>query len=266
MLGIEQDISNFSIRSDNGKYRNVCESCRKKRRSLYYLNNKETELQYYKDNSVSISEKRQKYYQNNKDLFSQRDKLYYQNNKEEINNRNNIYYEVHSKELCDKAKEYRKTNQDKIFILNNKYYLENKSNIIKQHINYIRLKYKTDPVFKIRRLISNDINQMLKMSSSSKNGKSCLKYLSYSIQELKTHLETQFESWMTWDNHGIYNKTIWNDNDSTTWTWQIDHIIPQYKLPYSSMEEENFKICWSLSNLRPYSSKQNVIDGTNKVR
>lgn len=27
------------------------------------------------------------------------------------------------------------------------------------------------------------------------------------------------------------------------------------------MEDENFKKCWALSNLRPLSAKQNVLDG-----
>lgn len=27
------------------------------------------------------------------------------------------------------------------------------------------------------------------------------------------------------------------------------------------MEDDNFKRCWALENLRPYSAKQNIIDG-----
>lgn len=71
---------------------------------------------------------------------------------------------------------------------------------------------------------------------------------------------SQFEPWMTWGNHGRYSK-LWNDNDSLTWTWQIDHIISQSKLPYTSMTDENFKKCWALENLRPLSAKQNIIKG-----
>ena len=71
---------------------------------------------------------------------------------------------------------------------------------------------------------------------------------------------------MNWSNHGIYDPKIWNDLDTSTWRWQIDHIIPHSEFPYSSMQDENFKKCWSLNNLRPYSAKQNILDGTNKVR
>jgi len=71
---------------------------------------------------------------------------------------------------------------------------------------------------------------------------------------------------MNWNNWGVYKSKNWNDNDSSTWTWQIDHIIPQSNLPYTSMEDENFKKSWDLNNLRPYSAKQNILDGISRVR
>jgi hypothetical protein len=71
---------------------------------------------------------------------------------------------------------------------------------------------------------------------------------------------------MTWDKWGKYNSRTSNDEDPATWTWQIDHIIPQSNVPYVSMEDENFKKCWALENLRPYSAKKNIIDGSNRIR
>jgi hypothetical protein len=69
---------------------------------------------------------------------------------------------------------------------------------------------------------------------------------------------------MTWDNQGKYDRKNWDDNAPTTWTWNIDHIIPHSSLPYSSMEDDNFKKCWALNNLRPLSAKQNLIDGNRR--
>ena len=120
---------------------------------------------------------------------------------------------------------------------------------------------KNDTLFKFRMLLSSSIRRQLKNNNGSKNNVSILKFLPYSIEELKRHLERLFESWMTWDNHGNYNKKTWNDNDTSTWTWQIDHIIPQYKLLYASMTDENFQKCWALENLRPLSAKINIIKG-----
>ena len=127
-------------------------------------------------------------------------------------------------------------------------------------------KNKHTPFYKIRSHISGMINFYLKKQHSDKNNQSCIEYLSYSITELIHHLESLFEPWMSWENRGKYNKNTWNDNDKSTWTWQIDHIIPQSILLYTSMEDENFKKCWALENLRPYSAKQNCIDGMRKMK
>ena len=71
---------------------------------------------------------------------------------------------------------------------------------------------------------------------------------------------------MTWNNQGVYIPKIWNDQDPATWKWQIDHIIPQSDLPYTSMEDDNFKRCWSFENLRPLNAKQNFQDGILRKR
>lgn len=123
----------------------------------------------------------------------------------------------------------------------------------------------TDPVYKFRKMISIHIGKALKRNGSSKEG-SILKYLPYTIKELKEHIEKQFEPWMNWENHGKYVASKWDDDISDTWKWQLDHIIPHSDLPYKSMTDENFKKCWSLNNLRPLSAKKNVLDGANRSR
>jgi hypothetical protein len=155
-----------------------------------------------------------------------------------------------------------------------KYYQSNAATIIEKISDYQKAnrktindtrknRYQNDSVFRIRELIRSAIKMTLKRS---KNGDSINKYLPYSIQELKEHLEKQFEPWMTWDNHGKYDLSTWNDNDTSTWTWQLDHIVPQSDLLYQTMEDDNFQKCWSLDNLRPYSAKQNIIDGPSRIR
>jgi len=71
---------------------------------------------------------------------------------------------------------------------------------------------------------------------------------------------------MNWDNWKKYNSKTWDDNNPATWTWNIDHIIPQSELKYESLDDENFKKCWALENLRSYSAKQNILDGCRKIR
>ena len=161
-----------------------------------------------------------------------------------------------------KMQEWRSKNKDKIAQQTRTYYLSNKEKIDKYRNEYKKNKRISNPSYKLRSNISRTISRYITISDGSKNNNSCLEYLSYTINELRIHLEFQFESWMTWDNYGIYQKT-WNDHDPSTWTWNIDHIMPQSKLPYDSMDHPNFKKCWSLSNLRPLSAKQNLYKGAN---
>src|ERR1700722_2960506 len=123
---------------------------------------------------------------------------------------------------------------------------------------------KSDINFKLRKRVSSSIYQALLRTNNRKTG-SILKYLPYPIKQLRRHLEAQFELWMTWENFGKYESKTWNDNDTATQTWNIDHIIPQSKLPYTSMEDDNFKKCWALENLRPLSAKQNILDGNRRI-
>lgn len=122
---------------------------------------------------------------------------------------------------------------------------------------------KRDPAYRLRKYTSTSIYHFLRKMGSHKNA-SIMKYLPYTMEELKEYLEKQFEPWMTWDNMGKYNAKTWNKNDPSTWTWNVDHIIPHSKLPYTSMADDNFQKCWALSNLRPYSAKQNILDGNKR--
>lgn len=156
------------------------------------------------------------------------------------------------------------------------YYLANKERKNKQDTKRLLERMSEDPAFKCRRGVSRLIDAGLKRTGNSKRGESCWKHLPYTPEELMNHLESQFTNpenltsdgkvWMTRFNRGAYHLSKWNDNDPSTWVWNIDHIIPQSEFAYSSMEDENFKKCWALENLRPLSAKQNIIDGSSRIR
>ena len=210
-------------------------------------NNKEYYLKHQKGRSVY----RKNFYITNKEHELSRNKKYAEDNKEKIAEYHKQYILDHKQEMSEYQKQYAKKNIDKIRLKNNSYSKTRKS---------------IDPAFKLRSRLSTSIWISLIARNSSKSGKSILQYLPYTMNELKKYLEQHFEPWMNWDNYGKYNSKAWDDNDSSTWTWNIDHIIPQSELPYTSMEDDNFNKCWQLANLRPYSSKQNIIDGVTKSR
>lgn len=129
-------------------------------------------------------------------------------------------------------KKWKKQNKDKI---NNDY----------------RKRIANEPNFRLRKNVSRAINHAIKKQFSSKNA-SIMHFLSYSMNDLKMHLESQFTTNMNWENYGLY--------------WEIDHIIPQSCLSYTHMNEINFKKCWSLNNLRPLEVFQNRSDGSTRIR
>jgi hypothetical protein len=201
-----------------------------------------------------------------KEIMKNQNAKYYQENKESLSEYHKIYVQDNEKELKEYRQNYRQENKEYISNYQRQWYNENRGEVRVVKREYQKERKKNDPSFKLRSNISTLISCALNDRNSSKNGESCLQYLPYSFKELKQHLEKQFEPWMTWENYGRYDATLWNDDDNSTWTWNIDHIIPQSDLPYSDMSEDNFKKCWALENLRPYSAKQNLIDGTNKSR
>jgi hypothetical protein len=110
----------------------------------------------------------------------------------------------------------------------------------------------------LRDAVYSEATKTLRRCKYSGNLSFEFKYLPYTVQEFVEHIAGLFEPWMTWQNRGRYETEKWNDNDKSTWVWSLDHIIRQTDLPFSSINDENFKKCWSLSNLRPLSSKQNL--------
>lgn len=262
-----RDDESFS-KDGHGGRKAQCRVCDRQYRLDHKAEQQAYDKQYYQDkkkpiyeaNKATFKEKNSQYYQKNKEEIKGRACEYAAENLEKIKESKKQYYEENKEIILEKCKEYYYDNLDLAKLTRQKYRITHK---VERNQNQ-KKRYETDPVFKLRINLSTSILGSLKKNGSSKNGSSIMNFLPYTIEELKVHLEKQFEPWMNWENRGQYNITTWNDNDSTTWVWQIDHIIPHSKLPYTSMEDENFKKCWSLENLRPLSAKQNNIDGNRR--
>lgn len=101
-------------------------------------------------------------------------------------------------------------------------------------------RYQIDLNYKITFLLRGRFHKILK--GKIKSGHT-LDLLGCSVEELKTHLEMQFEPGMTWENQGGKNG------------WQIDHIIPcSY---FDLTKEENQRICFNYRNLQPLWASEN---------
>lgn len=138
-----------------------------------------------------------------------------------------------------------------------KYYELHKEKVLYSRNLYWIKRRKEDPICKLKTCVRSAVLYYLKCNKGMKNGNKTFDKLPYTPTELKEHLEKQFEPWMNWNNHGV-------GNYKNKKKWNIDHIIPQSKLPYNSLDHINFQKCWSLENLRPLEAIQNIKKG-NKV-
>jgi hypothetical protein len=69
-----------------------------------------------------------------------------------------------------------------------------------------------------------------------------------SVDQLRNHLESQFQEGMTWENHGVHG-------------WHIDHIVPCAAFNLTN-KEDRLK-CFHYSNLRPLWAQENWSKGAN---
>lgn len=98
----------------------------------------------------------------------------------------------------------------------------------------------SDPIYRMRGRISVRLASML----SGKAGRGTEELLGYTMQELRGHIERQFQRGMTWD--AFARGEI-----------EIDHIIPVSRFKIVSVDDPNLRVCWGLANLRPLWKAEN---------
>lgn len=101
--------------------------------------------------------------------------------------------------------------------------------------------YKSNIKRVLSQRISNNIRTSLK---GNKGGRHWEELVDFTLDELKNHLENQFDDKMTWGNHGTY--------------WHIDHYYPINSFDFNNYNDIGFKDCWALRNLRPLEASENI--------
>ncbi len=108
---------------------------------------------------------------------------------------------------------------------------------------YDKNRKKIDPAFKVSKNLRSRISSALK---KGKKPNSSIKSLGCTLAELKQHIETQWQSGMTWEN---YSRT----------GWHIDHIIPLSSFDLTN-NDDFLKAC-HYTNLQPLWAKENHAKG-----
>jgi hypothetical protein len=166
-------------------------------------------------------------------------KDYYQKNKQKVR----AYAQENKEHLSEARRRNYEKNRDKINKKRRAWRAKRKQQVRDNRREQQRRRLKRDPAFKMKLRVSSSVRAYLAKRGSSKAGKSTFRNLPYTPQELVEHLENQFDEQMSWENHGSY--------------WEVDHIYPQSRLPFTSMEDDNFQKCWALENLQPLEKSAN---------
>ena len=207
--GIEKDLDLFYKRADSKDgLRNNCKDCQN-------IKAKPCTKRYRVKESSKIKEKEHnsKYWAENKEILKEKNRERYYENREA--------YLLQKKEYAQRE------------------YVKERRNSLS------KFKYKNNFIFQIKRLTSGKISLSLRKGGYKKNS-STSEILGCSFEDFKLYLESKFETWMTWENRGLYNGEF-------NYGWDIDHIIP---LSSAETEEDIIKLN-HYTNLQPLCSKIN---------
>ena len=179
-------------------------------------------------------------------------------NKKEYNKKYYLKNIKHEKERTKKwrlknpeyKKEWNLKNKDHIQQYEKEYRLKNKERLKewflknKQHTrDYERNKYRTDINFRLAHLCRNRILKALKGIGKSA---STMKLIGCTIDELRRHIESLFEPWMTWENQGLGG-------------WDIEHKKAMSN--FNLIDPEQQRACCHWSNLQPMEHIANIKKG-----
>lgn len=112
------------------------------------------------------------------------------------------------------------------------------------------------PIESVMNMIKSDVDLMRRCASSFRAGLNELdedgfiwKHLPYTPAIARAELEKKYGDKIDWEK--FKNSNL-----------QIDHIVPQAYLSFSSFEDENFKKCWDLDNLQILIQNENASKGS----
>jgi len=228
-------------------YYSSCKICKKKYHQEHRERHREYCKGYFQKNKERIKKRQHNHYLKNKEKISKRDKEYYLNNSAKIIKKQSTYYQKNKEKIKAQHRGWYQRDKQKISKKGRRYRKKHREEIKIRRKNYqpkvnerSKKRYHRDINYKLARLLRCRINVALKGKTKSKK---TMELLGCSIEELKSHLEKQFEEGMTWGNYRYHG-------------WHVDHQIPCNCFNLSKLEEQ--KKCFHFSNLRPLWQKENM--------
>ena len=183
---------------------------------------------------------------------------YYIKNKEKLSKINKQWRKDNLEKARKIGRQWQKDNPEKVKKIREKYYENNREKVIKRTKQWIKdnrekvrknfcqwrtEKRKTDLKYnlngKVRRAISISLE-------GGKKGRNWEKLVGFTLDALINRLLQTMPEGYTWQ-------------DYLNGKLHIDHIIPIRAFQFKSPEDEEFKQCWSLYNLRLLPIRENLL-------
>ncbi|AGN51421.1 hypothetical protein VPJG_00057 [Vibrio phage jenny 12G5] len=195
-------------------------------------------------------EKSRKYYEQNKDATLGMRRKYAEQNKEKIAEKNRKRYEQNKEKIAEQMREYREKNKDKLAEYSRKWRKKNKETLAEKKRKYREQNKEkvTESNRKWRK--ANQEHQFVRDSlkriqGNWKGGRAkAEELLGYTCEQLRSHIESQFEDGMSWDDRS---------------EWHVDH-----KKPIKAFLDEGITdpaIINALDNLQPLWAHENLSKG-----
>ena len=119
-------------------------------------------------------------------------------------------------------------------------YQNNRENVIKKNTEYMNNRKKSDPAYKLERNLRCRLYHAFKNADAFKRQRTMI-YVDCTPKFFKAWMQFQFDSQMTFENHGTY--------------WDIDHVKPCASFDLS--DDNEARKCFHWSNCRPLNSQKN---------
>lgn len=162
----------------------------------------------------------------------------YLENREHYKGKSIKRYRENKQEHKAKTKEYREKNIEWYQDYNRRYYEENSEKIKEASKKSLYRRIESDHGFKILQRLRKRMYEAVKGSVKSAR---TIELIGCSVEELKKHLENQFQDGMSWENYG---------------EWHVDHIIPCSLFDFTKPEDQ--RACFHYTNLQPLWAIDNI--------
>lgn len=142
------------------------------------------------------------------------------------------------------SKVWRSTHRDAVARSGRTYRAKHPDKIRKLKRDYQKSRRSKDPAFKLLGNLRSRVRIALKHGRGAKSA-TTLELLGCTIEQLKLHLESQFQPGMSWDNYG---------------EWHVDHKRPCASFDLADSEQQ--RVCFHWTNLQPLWGTANIKKGT----